>query len=72
MDTLHHFTLAQILEEILKLPLKEKQQLISSLLKNQAKKDDEQHDQIMTHFASEEVLARDWLTPEEDEAWKDL
>ena len=29
-------------------------------------------DRILTHFASESVLAKDWLTPEEDEAWKDL
>lgn len=25
-----------------------------------------------TAFASEEVLAQDWLTPEEDAAWADL
>ncbi len=25
-----------------------------------------------TMFASEQVLAREWNTPEEDEAWKDL
>ena len=29
-------------------------------------------DPILTHFASESVLAKDWSTPEEDEAWKDL
>jgi len=27
---------------------------------------------IQTHFASEKVLSRDWDTPEEDEAWKNL
>jgi hypothetical protein len=27
---------------------------------------------IVTHFASQDVLAKDWLTPEEDIAWKDL
>ncbi len=27
---------------------------------------------IVTHFASQAVLAKDWLTPEEDIAWKDL
>ena len=26
----------------------------------------------MTHYASQNTLAKDWLTPEEDEAWKDL
>ncbi len=27
---------------------------------------------IMTHFASENVLAKDWLSQTEDLAWKDL
>ena len=27
---------------------------------------------IFTHFASEKVLAKDWLTAEEDTAWQDL
>ena len=27
---------------------------------------------IETHWASEYVLAKDWLNPKEDEAWKDL
>jgi hypothetical protein len=27
---------------------------------------------IKTHLASEYVLAKDWLNPQEDEAWKDL
>ncbi len=26
----------------------------------------------MTHYASQQSLAKDWLTPEEDSAWKDL
>lgn len=25
-----------------------------------------------THLASENVLSKDWLTPEEDKAWQDL
>jgi hypothetical protein len=29
-------------------------------------------DKIETHFASESVLAKDWLTTQEDLAWKDL
>lgn len=32
----------------------------------------EVNDPIMTHFASESLLAEDWLAPEEDEAWQDL
>ncbi len=31
-----------------------------------------ENDKVMTHFASEKVLIKDWLLPEEDEAWKDL
>jgi hypothetical protein len=30
------------------------------------------NDKIMTHFASESVLAKDWITTQEDLAWKDL
>ena len=26
----------------------------------------------VTHFASEKILAKDWLTPEEDLAWQGL
>ena len=29
-------------------------------------------DRIETHYASENALAKDWLTLEEDRAWKDL
>ncbi len=30
------------------------------------------YDKILTHFAIEKSLAKDWLSPEEDEAWKNL
>jgi hypothetical protein len=29
-------------------------------------------DKTLSHFASETVLAKEWLTPEEDAAWQDL
>jgi hypothetical protein len=29
-------------------------------------------DKTETHYASESILAKDWLTPKEDMAWKDL
>ncbi len=29
-------------------------------------------DKPLTHIASEKILTRDWLTPQEDEAWQDL
>ncbi len=30
------------------------------------------HQEVQTALASQDVLAQDWLRPEEDEAWKDL
>ncbi|MCC6124120.1 MAG: DUF2281 domain-containing protein [Pirellulales bacterium] len=30
------------------------------------------HQNIPTALASEKVLAKDWLRPEEDDAWRDL
>ena len=32
----------------------------------------EEVDVLLTEIASEKVLAKDWLTKDEDEAWKDL
>ncbi|WP_121812911.1 hypothetical protein [Mucilaginibacter kameinonensis] len=32
----------------------------------------ESMDNISTHFATETVLAKSWLTADEDEAWQDL
>lgn len=29
-------------------------------------------DQVQTHIASEKVLAKEWLSPEEDSAWQHL
>jgi hypothetical protein len=29
-------------------------------------------DKPLVHFASQNVLAKDWLTSEEDEAWENL
>ena len=29
-------------------------------------------DKVQTYLAIESAWAKDWLTPEEDEAWKDL
>jgi protein involved in sex pheromone biosynthesis len=38
----------------------------------EADKVKEEIDNPFTHFASEKVLAKDWLTPEEDLAWQNL
>ena len=33
---------------------------------------DEIPDNLLTYFASEKSLAKDWLSPEEDKAWQNL
>jgi len=38
----------------------------------EANKSTEIKDDVKTHFASERVLSKDWLTPGEDLAWQDL
>ncbi len=60
----------KVVELVRQLPYKEKLKL-SEVLKKETKKKTE-NDNILTHFASEKALAKDWLLPEEDEAWKDL
>jgi hypothetical protein len=32
----------------------------------------EKTDKTVTHFAAENLLSKDWLTPEEDTAWQTL
>ena len=60
----------QVVEIIRQLPYNEKLKL-SEVLKEETKRKLE-NDKIMTHFASEKALSKDWLSPEEDEAWKNL
>lgn len=31
-----------------------------------------EQDHTLTHYASQDTLAKDWLTDEEDRAWQDL
>jgi hypothetical protein len=60
----------QVVDLVKQLPYKEKLRL-TEVLKNETKQT-QGNDKILTHFASEKMLAKDWLLPEEDEAWKDL
>jgi hypothetical protein len=60
----------QVVDIIKQLPYNEKIRL-REVLKKETKEEME-NDNILTHLASEEILAKDWLSPEEDEAWKDL
>jgi hypothetical protein len=60
----------QIFQLVRQLPVVEKQKLLVSLIKESFSKPGD--DTILTHFASEKALAKDWLSPEEDQVWKDL
>jgi hypothetical protein len=60
----------QVLILVKQLPYKEKLKL-SNILKEETGQETD-IDKIQTHFASEKVLTKDWLLPQEDEAWKDL
>ncbi len=65
-----HLDFEQIIEIVKQLPYEEKLKLGKYLQKEAKQK--QGNDKIVTHIASENVLAKDWLSPEEDEAWKDL
>mgnify|MGYP000096551866 CR=1 FL=1 len=60
----------QVVDIIKQLPYNDKIKLIELLEKETSEMPE--NDKIQSHFASEKVLAKDWLLPEEDEAWKDL
>ena len=60
----------QVVGIIKQLPYNEKLKLTKVLEKETKQKPES--DKTLTHFASEKVLAKDWLLAEENEAWKDL
>ncbi|WP_291855209.1 hypothetical protein [Marinilabilia sp.] len=60
----------QVVDLVRQLPYNEKLKLREVLKKETMQKTE--NNNILTHFASESVLAKEWLLPEEDEAWKDL
>lgn len=57
----------QLIDFLRQLSSTEKQKIVSFLLKDKMGQD-----AVMTHFASETILAKDWLSPEEDAAWENL
>jgi len=63
-----HFN--QVVDLVRQLPYKEKVRLTEVLRKETIQ--EPLNDSTLTHFASERALAKDWLTAQEDEAWKDL
>ena len=61
-----------ISEEIKKIPENLLDELYDYLLFLKYKKSESKRDWLPIQEASEKVLSRDWNTPEEDEAWKNL
>ena len=60
----------QVVELVKQLPFKEKVKLGEVIRKET--RAGIGNDKVLTHFTSEKVLAKDWLSPEEDEAWENL
>jgi hypothetical protein len=58
----------QVLEIVQQLGAPERRDLLLFLLGHQPEKED----LTITHFASEYVLGKDWLTETEDESWQSL
>lgn len=60
-------TFGQLLDAISQLSKQEQYQLLLHVLHKH-----EDDNLIVTHFATEKILAKDWDTAEEDKAWQDL
>ena len=60
----------QLVDAVKQLPDKQKIRLAQII--EEETQQSSMDDKIYTHLASEKTLAKDWLSPEEDEAWKDL
>ena len=65
-----HLNFNQLVEAIRQLPRNEKLKLSRILLKETRLEDI--NDPVLTYQASEDVLAKDWLLEEEEEAWNGL
>lgn len=62
-------SLDQLVVMLRQLPASEKMKLLLMLEEDlQAP----ENDRVLTHLASEQVLAKDWHSPEEDQAWQHL
>ena len=60
----------QLVELVKQLPFEEKVKLWKVIRKET--KTNIENDKVFTHFANEKALAKDWLSPVEDDAWKNL
>lgn len=74
MKTSNHIQLSinfnQLVSVIKNMPYQEQLKL-AQIIDKETKKAHKK-EAVTTHFASEAVLAKDWLSTEEDEAWKNL
>ncbi len=61
---------SQVVKLVRQLPVKQKITLMEVITKET--KHIPRTDKNFTYIASEKSLAKDWLSKEEDEAWKDL
>jgi len=59
-----------VVELVKQLPFEEKVEFWKVIRKET--KNNIEKDKVFTHFASEKALAKDWLSPVEVEAWKNL
>ena len=57
---------------IIKSKTKSNARLLSALARKLGDNVEVNHEKKQTSHAIESAWAKDWLTPEEDEAWKDL
>lgn len=61
----------QVVDLVKQLPYKEKVKL-GEVIRKKTRTGSVGNDKVFTHLASEKALAKDWLSPQEDEAWKNL
>jgi hypothetical protein len=64
---------ATLLNHIYHLPIYERMLIVERTIHSIRKEQTICEPEIIdTHFASEQTLAKDWINPIEDKAWKDL
>ena len=61
-----------VVDIIKQLPYKDKIKLVDVIREETKSVKKTRNDKVFTHFASEKILAKEWLEPEEEEAWKNL
>jgi hypothetical protein len=66
-------TTATLLNQIYQLPVSERLLIVERTVRSIRRDEKElKQDAVQTHFASEQVLAKDWSNKTENEAWMSL